>query len=120
MNGNMKNGFQTIFWKEKAWWKRQLPVIFTFLLCILMFLTIGVFSSSFVSRDNIRNIIQQATILGIASIGQTLIIMTGGIDLSVPGMMGVAGVLLVRLTPENGNILFPMLVGIMKQEWRRE
>ena len=97
-------------WKDIAWWRRQLPILLIYAFCICMFILIGFYSPSFTSYNNLRNIIQQAAILGVAAIGQTLIIMTGGIDLSIPGVMGVAGVLLVRMTPPDGNIIIPFII----------
>jgi ribose transport system permease protein len=95
---------------DRAWRRRQLPTLLAYLVGILIFTLISVFSPVFASGNNIRNIIQQAAILGVVAIGQTLVILTGGIDLSVPAMMSLAGVLLARLTPPDGNLLYPFVV----------
>ncbi len=97
------------FLADRAWRRRQLPTLLAYIVCISLFALISVFSPVFASGNNIRNIVQQASVLGIVAIGQTLVIMTGGIDLSVPAMMSLAGVLLARTTPPDGNLLFPFV-----------
>lgn len=53
-----------------------------FLLCVIL----SILAPRFVSLGNIQNLFWQATTVGIIAIGQTLIILTGGIDLSVGGI----------------------------------
>ncbi len=48
--------------------------------------------SSFASVDNLLVILRQASIIGVISIGMTLVIIAGGIDLSVGSVMGLASV----------------------------
>jgi ribose transport system permease protein len=47
---------------------------------------------------SIKLITQLAGVLAIASAGQLIVIMSGGIDLSVPAMMGLAGAIIVKQT----------------------
>jgi ribose transport system permease protein len=44
----------------------------------------------FVSPGNLQNILSQVMVLGIIAIGQTLVILTGGIDLSVGGIAAIS------------------------------
>lgn len=48
--------------------------------------------TSFASVDNLLVILRQASIIGVISIGMTLVIIAGGIDLSVGSVMGLASV----------------------------
>jgi len=48
--------------------------------------------SSFVGVDNVLVILRQASIIGVISVGMTLVIIAGGIDLSVGSVMGLASV----------------------------
>jgi len=64
--------------------------------------------SSFLSKDNIINVLRQGSIVGVLAVGMTFVIATAGIDLSVGSMLaaaGVAGGLLV----DSGSFAF--LVG---------
>jgi ribose transport system permease protein len=60
-----------------------------------------VVSDKFGTAANARNILEQATPLALVSLGQTLVIITGGIDLSVGSMVSLASVLLSGIT--NGD-----------------
>jgi ribose/xylose/arabinose/galactoside ABC-type transport system permease subunit len=50
-------------------------------------------SPAFLTGANIKNILQSMAILGIVSVGQTFVIISGGIDLSVGMLMGLVTVL---------------------------
>lgn len=53
---------------------------------ILLSIGLGLLSPQFLTVGNFRNILWQVTAIGIISIGQTLVILTSGIDLSVGGI----------------------------------
>ncbi len=59
------------------------PLLGLIILCIVFSITTDVFLSS----RNFLNIIDQVTVLGILSIGMTVVIVTGGIDLSVGSIL---------------------------------
>jgi ribose transport system permease protein len=48
---------------------------------------------SFLTSDNMLNVLRQASIVGVVAIGMTFVIATAGIDLSVGSMVAAAGVL---------------------------
>jgi ribose transport system permease protein len=70
--------------------------------------------SSFLSKDNMFNVLRQGSVVGVLAIGMTFVIATAGIDLSVGSMVaaaGVAGGLLV----DSGSLAFmagAILLGI--------
>ena len=47
---------------------------------------------TFPTIDNIRNMLTQASVIGVLAIGMTFVIATAGIDLSVGSMVAAAGV----------------------------
>jgi ribose transport system permease protein len=60
---------------------------------------------SFMSKDNLFNVLRQGSVVGVLAIGMTFVIATAGIDLSVGSMVaaaGVAGGLLV----DSGSLAF--------------
>jgi ribose transport system permease protein len=60
---------------------------------------------SFLSKDNMFNVLRQGSVVGVLAIGMTFVIATAGIDLSVGSMVaaaGVAGGLLV----DSGSLAF--------------
>ncbi|MDZ4311471.1 MAG: ABC transporter permease [Cypionkella sp.] len=70
---------------------------------LLIILTIigAVVSDRFLTVANFMNILEQSTTLAIVSLGQTLAVLTGGIDLSVGSIISLTGVLLSGIT--NGD-----------------
>ncbi len=62
---------------------------------IVLFALIGFFSivaDGFFSSTNFFNILRQVAVYGISAVGMTMVIITGGIDISVGSMMGAAAV----------------------------
>jgi len=49
--------------------------------------------STFISVGNLQNIARQMAVVGVIAIGETFVIITAGIDLSVGSMIGICGVL---------------------------
>ena len=71
------------------------------LLVICVFATI--LSPSFLSVANLFNVFKQITVAGIVGCGMTFVILTGGIDLSVGSILGLAGVLASGILESTGN-----------------
>lgn len=55
-------------------------------------------ASAFLTAGNVRNILIQTSVLGVVAIGETMVMLTGGIDLSVGAMAFVGEVLTAALT----------------------
>ena len=54
---------------------------------VLLCIALSLLTSTFLSAGNLRNVAWQVTAIGIIAIGQTLVMLTGGIDLSVGGIV---------------------------------
>jgi ribose transport system permease protein len=63
-----------------------------FALCALLFVIGVLHSSGFGSQSNVRQMLVFASFIGFAALGQTLVIIAGGLDLSVPWLMAFGGV----------------------------
>lgn len=57
---------------------------------LLLCLFLSIFAKNFLTEGNIRNVMWQVTAIGIIAIGQTLVILTAGIDLSVGGIAALS------------------------------
>lgn len=69
---------------------RNLGLVIAFLvICLIGYITAG---PRFASVDNAMTILRLAAIIGVVSIGQCFVITSGGIDLSVGSMLGLATV----------------------------
>lgn len=59
---------------------------------------------TFLLADNLQNILSQIAIIALVAVGMTLVIATGGIDLSVGGVMAFAAILAALLIRESGGV----------------
>ncbi len=59
-------------------------------------------SDRFVSGDNLALILQQVMVVGVLAIGQTLVILTAGVDLSCGMVMALGGIVASKLAVDSG------------------
>ncbi|MBA3363053.1 MAG: hypothetical protein H0T07_01460 [Actinobacteria bacterium] len=71
---------------------RYLPVYIALLLLVVV---ASIWAPATLGGVALRAVAPYGAVLGIAALGQMLVIMTGGIDLSVPGTMSLAAVIMV-------------------------
>jgi ribose/xylose/arabinose/galactoside ABC-type transport system permease subunit len=71
---------------------RYLPVYIALLVLIVV---AAIWAPATLSSVALRAIAPYGAVLGIAALGQMQVVMTGGIDLSVPGTMSLAAVIMV-------------------------
>lgn len=89
-NRTMRFGFKRI---------TMLLVEYNTLVIFLGMLVVSAFASeAFFTPNNLSNLIRQVTPVGIISMGMLLVILTGGIDLSVGSVVAMVGVLCARFT----------------------
>jgi fructose transport system permease protein len=80
---------------------------------IALVLTMAFFSlktDRFFQAQNFSLVLQQVMIVGVLAIGQTLVILTAGIDLSVGTVMALGQVIMTKLAVESGVPVVPALV----------
>jgi ribose transport system permease protein len=65
---------------------------------LIMLLLSAFFSDAFFTSSNLFNLLRQVTPVGIISMGMLLVILTGGIDLSVGSVVAMSGVLVAYFT----------------------
>lgn len=71
---------------------------------ILLFLFASIMYPKFLSNYNIFNLVREVSMLGLLSIGMTMVIISGGIDLSVGAIFAVASVTVATLSQTMGSI----------------
>jgi fructose transport system permease protein len=59
-------------------------------------------SDRFLTGENLSLVLQQVMVVGVIAIGQTLIILTAGVDLSCGMVMALGGIVMTRLATELG------------------
>lgn len=96
--------------------QRNVVIIYALLLIILVSATL--LQPRFATPENIKNVLVQATALGIISIGQTFVILTAGIDISVGSVASLVVVVMSILADRNPAAILPsvlagLIVGIV-------
>src|SRR3989442_14259711 len=77
--------------------KKELGI---FVLLVVLCVIVSVINPNFLLAINLQNLARQIGAFGIFSIGLGLVIITGGIELSVGTMMALLGVLMSRMLTE--------------------
>lgn len=80
------------------------------LVFILMFLTFSIFAPNFTNVKNLMNVSRQINTLGICAVGMTLLLITGGIDLSLGYQLSLINVLCAWLMVKQGMHPVPAVI----------
>lgn len=95
--------------KHSIPWTALGPWIALFLACSFFAFQ----SDRFLTGENLSLVLQQVMVVGVLAIGQTLIILTAGIDLSCGMVMALGGIVMTKFTTELGlPPVLAMLCGI--------
>ncbi|MEZ0284598.1 MAG: ABC transporter permease [Thermoleophilia bacterium] len=78
------------------------------LVVVLLFVTGAILKpDTFATWDNVRNMVTQASVIGVLAIGMTFVIATSGIDLSVGSIVAAAGIFGgILVDPGTSSLLF--------------
>ncbi|SDC35928.1 ABC transporter permease subunit [Halanaerobium congolense] len=80
---------------------------------LILVIVLSFMSPYFLTIPNILNIIRQVSIIAIVSFGMTMVILTGGIDLSVGSMLAFAGAVSAGMMVNSGfNVFLAILIGL--------
>jgi ribose/xylose/arabinose/galactoside ABC-type transport system permease subunit len=85
---------------------------------IIVILISAILSPAFFNVFNILNVLRAAAVLAIVSIGQTVVILGGGIDLSVGAVMGTVAIAISEITGGKDDkvvqgIIICLLIGVV-------
>lgn len=72
--------------------RREVREVTLLVVTIAIVLGVGLIKPQFMRYDNLEFMVLSAVVLGLIAIGQTFVIMTSGIDLSVSAVMGLSAV----------------------------
>jgi ribose transport system permease protein len=104
----------------RARWRdalRYLPVAGPWLLLLVLVVVAASLSGSFLRLNNLLNILRQASPLAVVAMGQTLVILIGGIDVSVGAVVSLTTVIGGSVMANNDAMILPtvlvcLLVGL--------
>ncbi len=80
---------------------------------VAFFIFMSVASPYFLTAQNMANIMSQIAIIAILAIGQTYVMLTGGIDLSTGNTLGLISMLLALTMRDTGSMILGMIVCIV-------
>jgi len=82
------------------------------LIIILMIAVVGIINPKFVRLTNITAILQQISVLGVLTMAMTMLLISGGIDLSIGSMMTLSAVVVGSIIMKGGNLFLAVLAGV--------
>jgi ribose transport system permease protein len=80
---------------------------------LVLFGAMTLASDEFLTGDNLANLARQVAIFGIIAVGQLLVILTAGIDLSVGSVLGLSGCVTVQLLVDGTPVIIAILAGLV-------
>jgi fructose transport system permease protein len=90
------------------------PTVGPLIALVLAMAFFSVKSDRFLDAQNLSLVMQQVMVVGVLAIGQTLVILTAGIDLSVGTVMALGQVVMTKLAVSNGmSPLLAIALGIL-------
>ena len=89
--------------------QRLLP----FLSLIVLFVALAIASPHFLTETNLSSVVRQTAVINIMSLGMTIIIIAGGIDLSVGAILAMSGVIGAMAMQWGLPIPVGILIGIL-------
>jgi ribose transport system permease protein len=94
--------------KVLGWLQQQYSLAILVVLLILA----SILSDAFLSTNNLTNVVRQVSITGIVVLAELLVVVTGGIDISVGSVLGLAAVLSAGLF-DGRSMLLGIVVGLV-------
>jgi len=86
---------------------------YAFLGVFILSFVLSIISPHFLTMSNILNVLRQVSIIAIISIGMTLVIILGGIDLSVGSTLAFSSMCMAVLMKNGVNVYFAIIAGIV-------
>ena len=103
-----ENSLHTRF---RALWSGRLGIVIALLALASV---LAVLEPHFLSAANLTNVVRQVSINGILAVGVTLVLLTGGVDLSLGSVVAVSGVVAAHLAhPGAYPLAVPIAAGIL-------
>ncbi len=86
--------------------KLSISQVFVYLVLLFVFVFFSVLTKTFLSTKNLLNICRQVSMTGICAVGMTMVLLTGGIDISIGSIIALSGVVSAKLINDLGFGIF--------------
>ncbi|NLX62113.1 MAG: ABC transporter permease [Tissierellia bacterium] len=83
---------------------------FTFIFLIVEIILFSLLTDNFLSKSNFISVLQNSAEIALISIGMTMVMIQGGVDLSVGSMMGILAIIAGRMIESGVNNLAILMV----------
>ena len=94
-----------------AGWRPRLDgsIVVIYALVLLVGMGAGIYSERFRDPSNLTNVLRQTIVLGLLAIGQSLVILAGGIDMSVALIARVSTLIVAVMFGGNDALILPLV-----------
>ncbi len=82
----------------------------TLIALVVLMAGLSIADDSFFTARNLSNLFRQVTIIGIIAVGMTMVILIGGIDLSVGSIAGLAAIIVTLLMQHGINVWLAIVI----------
>jgi ribose transport system permease protein len=89
--------------------QRLLP----FLSLIILFVALSIGSPHFLTETNLSSVVRQTAVINIMALGMTMVIIAGGIDLSVGSILGMGGLIGTLAMEKGASIPAGVAIGVL-------
>jgi len=100
-----------LFWLLRR--RTETAIVMEIALIALLFIVGFLVSDNFRTIDNVVNIIEQSTGLAFVALGQTVVILSGGIDLSLDATIALTSSLLSGAVKGRADLAAPMIAAVL-------
>jgi ribose transport system permease protein len=83
-----------------------------FLSLIVLFIALSIASPYFLTANNLASVARQTAVFNTMALGMTIVIISGGIDLSVGSILGLSGLIGTMALERGYPIVISMLIGV--------
>ncbi len=98
-------------WRQwPAFVRNSGAVLFAYALALAITLIASVLSPNFREPANLTNILRQSIVLGLVAIGQSIVVISGGIDMSIGMVARVTALSVAILFGGNGALVVPLVL----------
>lgn len=83
------------------------------LVLIVLIIAMSILTKVFLTPNNLVNVLQQVVVYALLGAGMSLVIYTGGIDLSVGATLAISGIICGELMHRNVPMFFAIIIGLI-------
>lgn len=99
--------------RRRRSWSYYAPILGPWLILVVLIIVAAALSPAFLDPTNLRNILRQAAPLAIVALGQTLVILIGGIDVSVGSVISLTTVIGGSVMADSNARILPTVLTVV-------